>query len=53
MSNVYIRESYIDKNMFVVMVYSQFQGMWTPSQRMEKNEAQELVDFYKKNEGGA
>ena len=53
MNQVYIRESFIDKNLFVVMVYSQFEGTWKPTQRMEKKEAEELLYFYKKNERGA
>jgi hypothetical protein len=52
MNNIYMRESHIDKSMFVVMVYSEFQGLWRPSNRMQKKEAEELVNFYKKNERG-
>lgn len=50
MNNVYMREHYILKDKFVVMVYSEFQGFWRASDILDKKEAEDLLNFYKKNE---
>ena len=50
MQNVYIRDHYTIKDKFVVMVYSEFQGFWRPSDPLDRKEAQEMVNFYRKLE---
>ncbi len=47
MNNIYIRKDYIVPEMYRVMLYSEFQGYWSTSPLMDKEQAQEKVRFYR------
>ncbi len=47
MLNIYIRPDYTIAEMYRVMVYSEFQGYWSTSELLNKEQAQEKVRFYR------
>jgi hypothetical protein len=47
MNNIYIRADYNISDMYRVMVYSEFQGYWSTSELLNKEQAQEKVRLYR------
>lgn len=47
MNNIYIRADYNIPGMYRVMTYSEFQGYWSTSGIMTKEQAHENVQFYR------